>query len=212
MSGLFITFEGVEGCGKSTQLQQLQAHLEEAGYTVVATREPGGTPIAEAIREILLDPANTAMGSTAELLLYEAARAQHVHEKIAPALEAGHIVLCDRFADSTTAYQGAGRGIAPEVLHALHTTATEGLWPDLTLLLDLDVNIGLERARHRGRKDRLEREAVAFHQRVRDGFLALAAAEPERIAIIDGNAPVEEVHAAIVRRVQASLTRKWSTP
>lgn len=210
MKGLFITFEGVEGCGKSTQLERLKEHLETAGHTVVVTREPGGTPIAEAIREILLDPDNTAMGATAELLLYEAARAQHVHEKIAPALAAGNIVLCDRFADSTTAYQGAGRGIAPDVLHGLHITATEGLWPDLTILLDLDVKIGLERARTRGRKDRLEREAIDFHQRVRDGFLALANAEPARIAVVDGDAPLDIVSQAIVKRVEACLANHRS--
>ncbi len=208
MSGLFITFEGVEGCGKSTQLKGLQTFLEAEGHAVVTTREPGGTPIAENIREILLDPANTAMGSTTELLLYEAARAQHIHEKIAPALAEGKIVLCDRFADSTTAYQGAGRGFGPEVLHDLHHMATGGVWPDLTLLIDLDITIGLERARHRGRQDRLEREAVEFHQRVRDGFLALAATEPERIAIIDGDASIEAIAAAVQERVQQCLAER----
>ncbi len=211
MKGLFITFEGVEGCGKSTQLTLLQEYLEGEGHRVITTREPGGTPIAESIREILLDPANTAMGSTTELLLYEAARAQHVHEKIAPALAEGTIVLCDRFADSTTAYQGAGRGIGREVLHDLHHMATGGVWPDLTLLIDLDVTIGLERARHRGRKDRLEREAIEFHQRVRDGFLALAAAEPERITIIDGDAPLDVVAASVQQQVRDYLLQR-NTP
>ncbi len=206
--GLFITFEGVEGCGKSTQLGRLQAWLEDQGHTVVVTREPGGTPIAEAIREILLDPANTAMGPEAELLLYEAARAQHIHEKIGPALARGHIVLCDRFADSTTAYQGAGRGFAPELLHELHTMATGGVWPDLTLLIDLDVRIGLERARNRGRKDRLEREAIDFHQRVREGFLALAQSAPERIAIVDGNAPEAVVAQAVQAQVASCLAQR----
>ena len=172
---------------------------------MVVTREPGGTPIAEAIRDVLLDPAHKAMGATAELLLYEAARAQHVHEKIAPALEAGHVVLCDRFADSTTAYQGAGRGIGSEVLTDLHHLATGGVWPDLTLLIDLPVETGLERARGRGRKDRMEQESVAFHQRVREGFLALAQAEPGRIQVIDGDASVEDVHDAIRRAVEAVL-------
>lgn len=206
--GLFVTFEGVEGCGKSTQLGRLQAWLEEQGHTVLVTREPGGTPIAEAIREILLDPAHTAMGPEAELLLYEAARAQHVHEKIGPALAKGQIVLCDRFADSTTAYQGAGRGFGPEVLHELHTMATGGVWPDLTLLIDLDVRIGLERARNRGRKDRLEREAIDFHQRVRDGFLALAQSAPERIAIIDGDASEEVVAQAVKAHVAAAVAKR----
>ncbi len=211
MRGLFITFEGVEGCGKSTQLKELQAHLEAAGHTVVVTREPGGTPIAESIREILLDPDNTAMGATAELLLYEAARAQHIHEKIAPALQAGQVVLCDRFADSTTAYQGAGRGIAPETLRDLHDIATGGIWPHVTILIDLDPRIGLKRARNRGREDRLEREAIEFHQRVRDGFLRLAAEEPDRIHIVDGNAPIEAVSSAIIAHIDTCLAPR-STP
>lgn len=205
MRGRFITFEGVEGCGKSTQIALLADHLTEAGYTVLVTREPGGTPIAEAIRDVLLDPAHHAMGATAELLLYEAARAQHVHEKIAPALADGHIVLSDRFADSTTAYQGAGRGIAADVLNPLHHMATGGVWPDLTLLIDLPVETGLERARGRGRKDRIEQESIDFHQRVRDGFLALAEAEPDRIRVIDGRADIDAVHQSIRRAVEAAL-------
>jgi dTMP kinase len=205
MRGCFITFEGVEGCGKSTQIALLRDHLQSKGYSVLVTREPGGTPIAEAIRDVLLDPANKAMGATAELLLYEAARAQHVYEKIAPALAAGQIVLCDRFADSTTAYQGAGRGIAPELLHDLHHMATAGVWPDRTLLIDLPVEIGLDRARDRGRKDRIEQESLDFHQRVREGFLALAQADPDRITVIPGDQPVEVVHQAILRAVEPML-------
>jgi len=205
MSGCFITFEGVEGCGKSTQIARLHDYLVSIGHDVVVTREPGGTPIAEAIRDVLLNPDHEAMGATAELLLYEAARAQHIHEKIAPALEAGQVVLCDRFADSTTAYQGAGRGIAPEVLNNLHRMATGGIWPDLTLLIDLTADQGLERARHRGRKDRMEQESVNFHRRVREGFLELARAEPARIRVIDGDAPIESVQQAIREAVEAIL-------
>lgn len=205
MKGCFITFEGVEGCGKSTQIALLHEHLVQAGYAVIVTREPGGTPIAEAIRKVLLDPAHAAMGATAELLLYEAARAQHVHEKITPALEAGQVVLCDRFADSTTAYQGAGRGLAPDVLNALHRLATHGLWPDLTLLIDVPVATGMERAGSRGQKDRIEQESIDFHERVRTGFLDLARSEPDRIRVIDGNADVQAVHQAIRRAVEAVL-------
>jgi dTMP kinase len=208
MSGLFVTFEGVEGCGKSTQLKLLKTALEAEGHNVSATREPGGTPIAESIRELLLDPDNAEMGPATELLLYHAARAQHVHEKIAPALAEGQVVLCDRFADSTTAYQGAGRGFTPDVLKNLHAVATGDVTPELTLLIDLDVEIGLERARTRGRKDRLEREAVAFHQRVRDAFLALAADEPDRVVIIEGNASIETIAADVLRHVQACLAKK----
>lgn len=205
MRGCFITFEGVEGCGKSTQIALLRDYLDAAGHEVVVTREPGGTPIAEAIREVLLDPAHGAMGDTAELLLYEAARAQHVHEKIAPALAAGQVVLCDRFADSTTAYQGAGRGLAAETLNELHRLAAHGLWPDLTLLIDLPVEAGIQRARDRGRKDRIEQESIDFHERVRAGFLALAKAEPTRIRIIEGEASIEAVQQAIRRAVNAVL-------
>lgn len=205
MSGCFITFEGVEGCGKSTQIALLAEHLRGAGHEVVVTREPGGTPVAEAIRDVLLDPAHTGMGAMAELLLYEAARAQHVHERIQPALDAGQVVLCDRFADSTTAYQGAGRGIDPAVLRDLHRVATGGVWPACTLLIDLPVETGLERARGRGRKDRMEQESLEFHRRVRAGFLALADLEPGRIQVIDGTQPIEAVHKAVRRAVEAVL-------
>ena len=208
MSGCFITFEGVEGCGKSTQITLLWEYLVESGYDVIVTREPGGTPIAEAIRGVLLNPDHEAMGSTAELLLYAAARAQHVYEKIAPALAAGQVVLCDRFADSTTAYQGGGRGLPGDLLKTLNDIATGGVWPDCTLLIDVPVAVGLERARHRGRKDRIEQESIDFHERVREGFLALAAAEPERITMIPGEAPVDEVHQAICRVVDAVLAAR----
>ncbi len=208
MSGCFITFEGVEGCGKSTQITLLWEYLVESGYNVIVTREPGGTPIAEAIRGVLLNPDHDGMGSTAELLLYAAARAQHVYEKIAPALAAGQIVLCDRFADSTTAYQGAGRGLHAELLSTLNEIATGGVWPDCTLLIDVPVAVGLERARSRGRKDRIEQESIDFHERVRHGFLDLAAAEPDRIRLISGEAPVEEVHQAICSAVDAVLAAR----
>jgi dTMP kinase len=208
MSGCFITFEGVEGCGKSTQITLLWEYLVEAGYNVIVTREPGGTPIAEAIRGVLLNPDHDGMGSTAELLLYAAARAQHVYEKIAPALAAGQIVLCDRFADSTTAYQGAGRGLHADLLHTLNEIATGGVWPDCTLLIDVPVEVGLERARGRGRKDRIEQESIDFHERVRQGFLNLATAEPSRIHLIPGEAPVEAVHDSICRAVDAMLAAR----
>ncbi len=150
MTGLFISFEGIEGSGKSTQVQCLQAYLESAGYEVTVTREPGGTPIAEAIRGLLLDPENVAMSPTTELLLYEAARAQHVHERVRPALAAGRMVLCDRFVDSTTAYQGAGRGLGGEALERLHQLATDNLVPDLTFLLDLPADVALVRGTRSG--------------------------------------------------------------
>ncbi|MBI1317436.1 MAG: dTMP kinase [Candidatus Hydrogenedens sp.] len=195
--GLFISFEGVEGCGKSTQLRLLEEYLRAQGRDCVVTREPGGVPIAEAIRELLLNPDHEAMTPEAELLLYAAARAQHVGEKIVPALEAGKVVLCDRFADSTTAYQGGGRGFDTARLAQLHGWATGGRWPDRTLLLDLDAEAGLERARQRGRRDRIEREDIAFHQRVRQAYLDLAVLEPERIKVVSASGSIEEIHQQI---------------
>lgn len=193
----FITFEGVEGCGKSTQLNLLAEHLRSRGWNVEVLREPGGVPIAEAIREILLDPANKAMCTTSELLLYAAARAQLVHERVLPALANGKAVLCDRFADSTTAYQGAGRGIDATQIEQIHELANAGLWPDRTFLLDLPVEAGLERARHRGRADRIEQESLHFHHRVREAYLELARRHPERIIVLDAAQSVEALAAEI---------------
>ncbi|MBX7255285.1 MAG: dTMP kinase [Candidatus Hydrogenedentes bacterium] len=198
--GCFITFEGVEGCGKSTQLALLKDYLESRGCSVDVTREPGGTPIAEAIRGVLLDPVHREMTSVTELLLYAAARAQHVAERIRPALDAGKVVLCDRFADSTTAYQGAGRALSPETIAALHRIATGGVWPDLTIVLDIDPEEGLKRAMARRGLDRIENESIEFHRRVREGFLALSRSEPERVVPIDGARGVDAV-AADVRRL-----------
>jgi len=205
MNGHFITFEGVEGCGKTTQIDLLKTHLESKGYNVLVTREPGGVPIAEAIRAVLLDTHHDTMSPIAELLLYEAARAQIVEEVIRPALESGRIVLCDRFADSTTAYQGAGRGLPMEEIERLHHLATRGVWPDLTFVLDLPVEQGLERARVRGRADRMEQQSLEFHRRVRLGFLEIAALEPRRITVIAGNQPIEAIAAEIRGRVDAAL-------
>lgn len=208
MKGVFITFEGVEGCGKTTQIERLHDYLRRQGYAVEVTREPGGTPIAEIIRKVLLDPDNDTLAPVTELLLYEAARAQHVAERIRPALAAGAVVLCDRFADSTTAYQGAGRSLSFEEVNRLHQLATQGVWPDLTFLIDLPVNIGFQRVSLRGAVDRIEREAQAFHERVRQGFLELAHREPERITIVDGMHSVETVAGAIRARVDAFLAAR----
>jgi dTMP kinase len=205
--GLFITFEGGEGCGKSTQLELLRTYLESEGYEVLATREPGGTPVAEAIRAILLDPANEALSPVTELLLYEAARAQHVAERIGPALEAGKIVLSDRFYDSTTAYQGAGRGLPLDNLSLLHAIATNGLEPDLTIVIDVPAALGLARATQGG-SDRIEREKIDFHERVRAGFLRIAREEPGRARVVDGAKSVDEVAAAVRENVDALLRRR----
>ena len=205
MSGLFITFEGVEGGGKTTQMQLLRQALEERGCRVLLTREPGGAPIAEAIRGVLLDPAHKAMAPTTELLLYEAARAQHVAEVIGPALEEGRIVLCDRFADSTTAYQGTARGLDYAELDKLHRIATGGIWPHLTFVLDLSPEEGLNRARERGRFDRMEQESLDFHERVRQGFLRIANMDPDRVTIVNAARPLEDVARHILRRLDEYL-------
>ncbi len=205
----FITFEGMEGCGKTTQLQLLAAALRRRHRQVVTTREPGGCPIADAVRAILLHPDNTAMIPRTELLLYAAARAQHVEEVIRPALAAGKTVLCDRFIDATTAYQGFGRGLALPLIERLNSLAVEGLRPDLTLLLDLPVEEGLRRARRRNAdsnpdEDRFERESLAFHQRVREGYLELARRQ-ERFRVIDASGTPEEVAARVLRETAGIL-------
>ena len=207
---LFITFEGIEGSGKTTQLLRLLNHLQEIGLPVVATREPGGCPISDAIRKLLLDPESSTMASHTELLLYSAARAQHVVEFIRPSLAEGKIVLCDRFADATTVYQGAGRGLDMNQLEAINNYATKGLTPDLTLLLDYPAKNGLNRARVRnsnkgmGSEGRFELEALAFHQRVRQGYLELANRE-ERIHIIDALGEEDTVAARIMTIVDRFL-------
>lgn len=205
MSGVFITFEGGEGTGKTTQIALLRDYLEARGHAVVVTREPGGAPIAEAIRTILLDPAHAAMCPVAELLLYEAARAQHVAELIRPALEAGKTVLSDRFADSTTVYQGAGRGLPSDAVRGLHEIATAGVWPSLTIVFDLPVEEGLRRAGLPGVADRIERESLAFHQRVRDGFLHLAEQEPRRVHVVDAARPIDTIAGDVRVLVERAL-------
>jgi dTMP kinase len=195
-----VTFEGGEGCGKSTQLKLLAHRLEAAGVAVRTLREPGGTAVGEAVRAILLDPDHTGLDDTAEILLYEAARAQLVAEVIEPALEAGEVVLCDRFYDSTTAYQGHARGIPLGHVDALNLAATGGLAPDRTIVLDVEPELGLTRATTQG-ADRLESEDLAFHQRVRCGFLAIAAEEPDRVRVVDASGDVDSV----AERVAASL-------
>jgi len=210
---MFITFEGVEGCGKTTQLRLLKERLEALGQAAVATREPGGCPISDQMRAILLDAANSAITPLAELLLYAAARAQHVQEVIVPALEQGQVVLCDRFTDATVAYQGHGRGLDLATIEELNRLATQGFAPQLTLLIDCPVEVGLSRARARieagsgAREERFELESVRFHERVRAGYLALAAAEPGRFLVIDGSGNVEQteklVLAALAGRIPA---------
>lgn len=195
---MFITFEGPDGSGKTTQIRILASTLIEAGFSVVVTREPGGTAIGDQIRNVLHDTANTAMSSVAEVLLYSASRAQLVEELIRPALANGLIVLCDRYADSTMAYQGFGRGLDRGMLADLTAYATGGLKPDLTIYLDLDVSDGLARRRNEGEEmNRLDLEAVHFHERVRGGYRLLAAADPGRWITVDADRPAGEVATEI---------------
>lgn len=194
--GVFITFEGGEGSGKSTQIKMLARDLGAAGVPVRSLREPGGTVAGEAIRAILLDPEHTGLDARAELLLYEAARAQLVAEVIEPALAAGEIVLCDRFYDSTTAYQGYGRGLPAGEIATLNAAATGGLNPDRTIVFDVAPATGLARATVTG-ADRLESEDHGFHERVREGFLSIARDEPARVRVIDGSGSIDDVALAL---------------
>jgi dTMP kinase len=207
--GVFITFEGMDGCGKTTQMRRLAKRLRKNGRTVLETAEPGGTEIGSQIRKILLDSANHALSPTAELLLYFASRAQNVDQSILPALSEGAVVLSDRFTDSSLVYQGCGRGLGADTVLALDRIACRGLKPDLTLLIDIDLATSLARAEARNlrgnRTDRMEEQEAAFYEKVRDAYLALAAKEPDRFHIIDGRDKQDSVAAQIWRVVSAHV-------
>ena len=209
--GLFITFEGPEGSGKSTQLRMLATRLREMGRTVLETAEPGGTEIGMQIRRVLLDAKNHELRPTTELLLMFAARAQNVDEWILPALSRGEIVLSDRFTDSTLVYQGAGRGLGADVVYDVDRIACRGLVPDLTLLVDVPTELGLERAHGRNRKTgdvetRIDEQAIGFHRKVRDAYLRLATDEPQRVRTIDGarseDAVAEEIWSVVAPLIE----------
>jgi dTMP kinase len=210
----FITFEGVDGSGKTTQLKALENHLVARGRPCISTREPGGTALGRLIRQALLEDGKQPVASPAELFLYLADRAQHVQEVILPALERGRVVLCDRHTDSTLAYQGYGREIDLGLLRSLNDIASRGLRPDLTLLFDCPVEIGLSRtvqrqfeaASKRRREDRFEREKIEFHEKVRKGFLELARAEPQRFRIIDAARSAPEVEREVKEIIDRELT------
>lgn len=191
--GQFITFEGTEGVGKSTQLGNAATALRDFGIDVVVTREPGGTPMAEAIRELLLAPREEPVNDITELLLMFAARAQHLHSRILPELAAGRWVLCDRFTDATFAYQGGGRGVPAETIATLEALVQGDVRPDSIVLLDAPVETGMARARHRGELDRFEQEAVAFFERIRQTYLDRAAAAPDRYHVVNAARPLDEV-------------------
>jgi dTMP kinase len=204
--GVLIAFEGVEGSGKTTQAELLYEFLKDKNYNCLFTREPGGTPIGERIREILLDPHSTPMHPKTELLLYLASRAQHTYDKIMPALKEGFIVICDRFTDSSFAYQGAARGLGLKPVSRLNKFACAGIKPDLTILVDLPVSEGFKR--QQGEPDRLEKEGSSFHEQVREGFLALSRRAPGRIKVFDGRKDKETLHREIREKVADFLAKR----
>jgi dTMP kinase len=194
LSAQFVSFEGIDGCGKSTLLNDLAGWLDENSVPLIKTREPGGTRIGEKIRDLLLDPSFENVNEQAEVLLYSASRAQLVHEVVHPALRAGKWALVDRYIDATLAYQGFGRGLKLDPLRDLQDWATGGLWPDVTVLLDCDIDVASSRMIARsGTTDRIEKESRHFHERVRAGYLELARSAPDRFVVLDGNGPLHEV-------------------
>ena len=204
MAGLLITFEGPDGAGKTTQVTLLAEALKAGGYQVVLTREPGGTIISDKIREILLNPAHDGMCAETEVLLYAASRAQHVQEKIKPALKEGKIVLCDRFVDASIAYQGFGLGLGEEMVRLINHFATDGVTPSLTFLLDISPEEGLRRLKKRAELDRIERKDLDYHRKVREGFLKLASRE-KRFVTIDASRQIDVIHREILSTVRRFL-------
>ncbi|MGQ9572620.1 MAG: dTMP kinase [Dehalococcoidia bacterium] len=202
--GLFVTLEGGEGSGKSSQAQALKALLAARGFTVTVTREPAGCPLGQRVRELLTEP-SLELDAWSELFLFVAARAQHVAEVIRPALERGEVVVCDRFGDSSVAYQGYGRGLRPDDVRLANRMATQGLVPDLTVVLDVPVETGLARKRGEAAPDRIGQEGAEFHERVRQGYLAMAGGEPQRFLVVDSMIPAEEITRAIWRRLEPLL-------
>jgi len=214
---LFITFEGVEGSGKTTQIRRLKRYLTQKGIPCKVSREPGGSPIGEKVRQILLNPDHREMVPLSELLLYEAARSQHVKEVIRPLLKRGMTVLCDRFSDATIAYQGYGRGVDLRLIKKVNHLSTQGIEPDVTFLLDCPSDVGLKRALRRNRslrgekEDRFEREKVQFHHRVRRGYLSIAKKEPHRVKVIDTRQGEEKVFERIRKIVDNLIGSKGSS-
>lgn len=205
--GIFISFEGIEGSGKTTQARLLYDYLCAKGLNPVLTEEPGGTEIGREIRKILLSLGHLNMHPVTELLLYNASRSQHVNEVILPAIKSGRVVITDRFSDSTFAYQGWGRGLDRDIISRIDEISTGGFRPDITILIDVDVNVGLLRNRKANKVDRIELEEIEFHRRVRDGYLEIARQQPRRIKIIDGSKGIEDIHRQVISEMESILTR-----
>ena len=203
--GIFITMEGPDGAGKSTQIDLLKKYLEDKGYNILLTRDPGGNDISEAIRGIILNKDFAEMGYMTELLLYASARAQLVKENIKPALEAGTAVIADRFVDSSAVYQGIGRGLGIDTVYKVNEFALQGIMPDMTILMDLDAEVGLARKKNQAELDRMERESVDFHKKVVAGYRDLADRYPERILKVDAALQVQEIHDIIVANIEKKL-------
>lgn len=202
MEGIFITMEGPDGSGKTTQIDLLKKYLEKKGYDIVIAREPGGTVIGEAIRKIILNPEYTEMGHMTELLLYASARAQLVNQVIKPALREGKAVICDRFVESSAVYQGIGRGLGVDTVYEVNNYALGDVQPKLTIFMDLDAEEGIKRKKEQAELDRMEKEDLSFHKRVVDGYRQLAKLYPERIVPIDATLPIDTIHSMIVEEVE----------
>lgn len=209
MAGKFIVFEGIDGAGKTTQLSLLKNYLQQQGYDVLSTREPGGTPVGEEIRNILLNPAHGDLHQRTEVLLYASARSQLVFNKIIPALEQGKIVICDRFVDSTLAYQGYGRQIPLDFLHQINGLATGGVKADMVLVFDLTVEESQSRVNKRSKSDRLEREEQDFFDRVRQGYLEICRQQPSNHRVLDASMPVQQLHHEVRGVVEEMLQCRW---
>ncbi|MBR1443161.1 MAG: dTMP kinase [Firmicutes bacterium] len=207
MSGLFITLEGTDGAGKTTQIKLLEKYLKNKGYEVICTREPGGTDISEKIRKLIIDPENIEMTPLTEALLYCAARAQLVKQLIIPALKNGSIVICDRFVDSSIVYQGIARGMGADMIAELNKYATGGLVPDITFFLRLDSSAGINRKKKQAKLDRIEQEKESFHRRVFAGYIELCKKEPERIKAIDASRSIDDIHNIIISHTEETIKK-----
>ncbi len=202
MKGIFITMEGPDGSGKTTQIELLKKYLESKGYDIIITREPGGTAISEAIRKIILNPEYSEMSHMTELLLYASARAQLVNQVIKPALEQGKAVICDRFVESSAVYQGIGRGLGVETVYEVNSYALGNVKPELTIFMDLEAEEGIKRKKNQAELDRMEMEDLSFHKRVVEGYRQLAGLYPERIVSINATLPIDEIHSMIIQEVE----------